>query len=50
MVINNWINKLFQKKPIMAGETNLVVLLKTMKPTLNAGEYVFCTTTDFTNI
>jgi hypothetical protein len=27
----------------MAGETNLTALLKTMSPTLNEGEYVFCT-------
>jgi len=30
----------------MTGETNLDKLLKTMKPTLNVGEYVFCTTKD----
>ncbi len=29
----------------MIGETNLEILLKTMKPFLNEGEYVFCTTT-----
>lgn len=28
----------------MAGEKDLAILLKTMKPKLNAGEYVFCTT------
>lgn len=28
----------------MSGETNLQQLLKTMKPELNQGEYVFCTT------
>jgi len=27
----------------MAGETNLNELLKTMRPTLNDGDYVFCT-------
>jgi len=27
----------------MPGETNLTELLKTMRPTLNEGEYVFCT-------
>ena len=27
----------------MAGETNLEKLLRSMKPELNAGEYVFCT-------
>jgi hypothetical protein len=30
----------------MNGETNLSVLLKTMRPVLNAGEYVFCTVKD----
>ena len=28
----------------MQGETNLAILLKSMHPILNAGEYVFCTT------
>jgi hypothetical protein len=27
----------------MSGETNLSTLLKSMKPILNGGEYVFCT-------
>ncbi|HAL81383.1 MAG TPA: acetyltransferase [Mucilaginibacter sp.] len=27
----------------MAGETNISTLLKTMRPILNEGEYVFCT-------
>ncbi len=27
---------------VMSGETNLEILLKNMKPELNAGEYVFC--------
>jgi uncharacterized protein len=27
----------------MSGETNLQVLLRTMRPSLQAGEYVFCT-------
>jgi len=27
----------------MAGETNITTLLKTMRPILNEGEYVFCT-------
>jgi uncharacterized protein len=27
----------------MSGEKNLAILLKTMKPTLNKGDYVFCT-------
>jgi len=30
----------------MTGETNLNILLKTMKPKLNTGEYVFCTSMD----
>lgn len=30
----------------MNGETNLSVLLKTMRPVLNAGEYVFCMVKD----
>jgi len=34
----------------MSGEKNLQVLLKTMKPELNAGDYVFCTTKETTNI
>jgi uncharacterized protein len=34
----------------MTGETNLEILLKTMKPFLNEGEYVFCTTTDKVNV
>jgi uncharacterized protein len=34
----------------MTGETNLDVLLKTMKPFLNEGDYVFCTTTDKINV
>jgi uncharacterized protein len=34
----------------MAGETNLEILLKTMKPFLNEGDYVFCTTTKKINI
>lgn len=34
----------------MIGETNLETLLKTMKPTLNIGEYVFCTTTDIDKV
>ncbi|GAA4054017.1 ACT domain-containing protein [Hymenobacter glaciei] len=29
----------------MTGETDLARLLATMRPVLNAGEYVFCTTT-----
>ncbi len=27
----------------MAGETNLSILIKNMQPTLNEGQYVFCT-------
>ncbi len=34
----------------MTGETNIDVLLKTMKPFLNEGEHVFCTTTNKINI
>ena len=34
----------------MTGETNLDKLLKTMKPTLNVGDYVFCTTKDLSQI
>jgi uncharacterized protein len=34
----------------MTGETNLDMLLKTMKPFLNEGDYVFCTTTNKVNI
>lgn len=30
----------------MTGETNLDTLIKTMKPELHSGEYVFCTVTD----
>ena len=30
----------------MNGETDLTALLKTMKPTLNAGDYVFCVVTN----
>lgn len=32
----------------MTGETNLSVLLNSMSPTLNEGQYVFCTITDET--
>jgi uncharacterized protein len=34
----------------MTGETNLDMLLKTIKPFLNEGDYVFCTTTNKVNI
>jgi uncharacterized protein len=34
----------------MPGETNLDILLKTMKPFHNEGDYVFCTTTNNINI
>ncbi len=34
----------------MTGESNLDKLLKTMKPTLNRGEFVFCTITDLASI
>ena len=32
----------------MNGENDLNILLKTMKPKLNIGEYVFCTVSDMT--
>jgi uncharacterized protein len=34
----------------MTGETNLAVLLKTMKPTHNEGDYVFCVANSKINI
>lgn len=34
----------------MTGETNLDKLLSTMKPVLNMGDYVFCTTQDITQL
>ena len=34
----------------MPGEKDLVQLLKTMQPTLNEGEYVFCTVADLNSI
>lgn len=34
----------------MSGEKNIDVLLKTMKPGHNAGEYVFCVMSDLTGI
>ena len=34
----------------MKGEKDLDKLLKTMKPTLNVGDYVFCTTTNLDEI
>jgi uncharacterized protein len=34
----------------MPGETNLAELLKTMHPTLNKGDYVFCTVPSTSNI
>jgi hypothetical protein len=34
----------------MTGETNLDRLLKTMKPKLNIGEYVFCSVKDITSV
>lgn len=34
----------------MPGEKNLARLLKAMQPQLNAGEFVFCTTTDLDTI
>lgn len=32
----------------MSGESNLNTLLKTMKPKLNAGDFVFCSVNDLT--
>ncbi len=34
----------------MTGETNLNILLSSMKPKLNSGEYVFCTTKDLSQV
>jgi len=34
----------------MTGESNLDTLLKTMKPKLNIGEFVFCSVKDLTSI
>lgn len=34
----------------MNGEKDLAVLLKTMKPQLHSGEYVFCTVADGTQV
>lgn len=34
----------------MPGETNLDKLLKTMKPQLNEGEFVFCVVQDFSQV
>lgn len=34
----------------MAGETNLDILLKTMEPYLNEGDYVFCTVSDLVTV
>ena len=34
----------------MKGEQNLEILLKTMKPVLNSGEYVYCTVPNLENI
>ncbi len=34
----------------MTGEKNLAILLKTMKPILQAGEYVFCVVNQINNI
>ena len=34
----------------MAGETNLDKLLKSMKPRLNEGEFVFCVVQDIVQV
>jgi len=34
----------------MSGETDIQILLKTMTPKLNEGDYVFCATTSLKNI
>lgn len=34
----------------MSGEKNLTVLLQSMSPTLNEGDYVFCTVADLNDI
>jgi hypothetical protein len=34
----------------MTGESNLVILLKSMKPRLNIGEYVFCSVKDLASV
>ena len=34
----------------VAGENNLDILLKTMKPCLNKGDYVFCTVNDLGSV
>jgi uncharacterized protein len=34
----------------VAGETNLDILLKTMEPYLNEGDYVFCTVNDLASV
>jgi hypothetical protein len=34
----------------MSGEKNLDILLKTMKPIQNAGDYVFCTTENLSSL
>ncbi len=34
----------------MTGEKNLAILLKTMKPKLNLGEFVFCKTQDLEQV
>ena len=34
----------------MTGEKDLDKLLKMMKPTLNVGDYVFCTTTNLDEV
>lgn len=43
-------NKLFPTTQLMTGEKDLDKLLRTMKPTLNVGDYVFFTTKDIKQI
>jgi len=42
--------KLFEKGNKMTGESNLERLLKTMKPKLNIGDFVFCSVKDLKSI
>jgi hypothetical protein len=44
------INNLFEYPMTANGETDLKLLLKTLKPTLNEGDYVFCVLHDLEQI